>query len=478
MLLRQTILYLPAQVLSPIAQFISFILWTYFLTPEEMGVFALISAAQEFAYVGTLFWFTHFTMRYFDQNSEGATRTQFLNTESGVMICAGLAIACAVMSLPLFIEAHWNTALVTAALSYSVTRSIAAHLCDRVRTASDTISYSILQISWPVLGLLFGFVFIKMFGPTAASVLWGYAAAQIVGLLLAALRVEFGRNPTQVSRDMLKTGMRYGLPLVAGGLLVWVANNGIRFIIEGKEGAAAVGLVTVGWGLGLRVAGFCAMLVTAAAFPLAVTKAREHGMPAGQRQLVQSGVLLLAILAPATAGLWSIAAPLVERIIAEPFRETTAAVLPWAIVAGAARNLRIHFADQIFLLHERSMVPLGINLVDGILTLVGGALGLLYFGLHGSIEGAALSAVAGLLLSLALGFVMYRYAFPLGHLLRISAATSAMMVVVGLLPLAATGPSLFLAIVAGGAVYALVMMVLYPEMARRVSERARQLAGA
>ena len=74
MLLRQTLLYLPAQVLGPLVQFISAVLWTYFLVPEEMGVFALITAVQEFAYIGTTFWFTLYTMRYFDRGADGARR--------------------------------------------------------------------------------------------------------------------------------------------------------------------------------------------------------------------------------------------------------------------------------------------------------------------------------------------------------------------------------------------------------------------
>ena len=54
MLLRQTLLYLPAQVLGPIFQLISAFAWTHFLAPGEMGVFALVSAAQELAFAAAL----------------------------------------------------------------------------------------------------------------------------------------------------------------------------------------------------------------------------------------------------------------------------------------------------------------------------------------------------------------------------------------------------------------------------------------
>ena len=50
-----------------------------------------------------------------------------------------------------------------------------------------------------------------------------------------------------MSKDMIRVAFGYGMPLVVGGLFVWLANNGLRFVIEHTEGTAAVGLVTVGW---------------------------------------------------------------------------------------------------------------------------------------------------------------------------------------------------------------------------------------
>ena len=118
MLFRQTILYLPAQVLGPLVQFISVVLWTHFLSPEEMGVFALITAAQEFTYIGTLFWFTLYTMRYFDKSAAPAEQQTYLNTESGVLLGAFIGTALAVLTLPLFITATWNAPLLLSVLRY------------------------------------------------------------------------------------------------------------------------------------------------------------------------------------------------------------------------------------------------------------------------------------------------------------------------------------------------------------------------
>ncbi len=477
MLLRQTLLYLPAQVLGPIVQFFSIILWTYFLDPQEMGVFALITAAQEFGYVGTLFWFTLYTMRYFDKDASLVAKAEYLNTESGVMLAAGAVTVIGALALPLFLDATWDNSLIAATLAYCLSRTIATHLTDRARTAADTWTYTVLQISWPVLGLGFGILFVKLYGSTAANVLWGYAAAQILALAYVFYRLEIGKSPNAFSQGSIKTALRYGMPLVIGGLFVWLANNGLRFVIQHKEGAAAVGLVTVGWGLGLRAAAFAAMLVTAAAFPLAVARAREGGMAEGQMQLVRNGILLLAVLAPAAAGLWAISTPLVKVLVAAPYREMTAAVLPWAIIAGAVRNMRIHFGEQVFLLREETRVPLVNDVIDGLTTIAGGAIGLAYGGLPGSVQGAAAGAVLSLVITLVCGAIWHKFAFPVGHLMRILGATAIMVIALHYLPAGPTLWSLFTAIAIGGAVYAGALAIFYPGAVSQVLHRARAIGG-
>ena len=475
MLLRQTLLYLPAQVLGPIVQFFSIILWTYFLAPQQMGVFALITAAQEFGYVGTLFWFTLYTMRYFDKGASPDAKAVYLNTESGVLLAAGAITAIGALALPLFLDAAWDMSLIAATLVYCLSRTIATHLTDRARTAADTLTYTVLQISWPVLGLGFGILFVKQYGASAANVLWGYAVAQILALAYALWRLEVGAQPLAFSRESVRIALRYGMPLVIGGLFVWLANNGLRFVIQHQQGAAAVGLVTVGWGLGLRAAAFAAMLVTAAAFPLAVARAREGGMAEGQMQLVRNGILLLAVLAPAAAGLWAISTPLVELLVAVPFREMTAAVLPWAIISGAVRNLRIHFGEQVFLLREETRVPLVNDVIDGLTTIAGGAVGLAYGGLAGSVMGAAVGAVLSLAITLACGAVWHKFTFPLGHLIRILGATAIMVAALQFVSVVPTVWSLLAAIVLGGVAYAAALAVLYPQVAGQAVSRVRAL---
>jgi O-antigen/teichoic acid export membrane protein len=349
-------------------------------------------------------------------------------------------------------------------------RALVTHLTDRARTEADTLAYTVLQSTWPVAGLVFGLVLVETRGATAANVLWGYTLAQLASLGFAGLRLGVGRHPRRASRETIRKALAYGLPLVVGAILVWVANNGVRFVLEWKEGAAAVGLVTVGWALGLRAAAFAAMLVTAAAFPLAVKRAREGGMAEGQAQLERNGVLLLAALAPAAAGLWAVSEPLVRLIIAEPYREMTVAVLPLAIVAGAVRNFRVHFGEQVFLLHEKPNVPLVNDVIDAVLTLLGAAVGLHLGGLPGVVAGAAVGASVSLVITLVFAWRCHRFALPPLDGLKILSATLVMVFAVRSLTLAPSALSLGGAMATGAAVYGLALVALIPD--------ARQLVGA
>ncbi len=462
MLLRQTLLFLPAQVLGPIFQLISAFAWTHVLAPAEMGSFALISAAQELAFATGLMWFANYTVRYFDAAASNAGKDRFHATETAVLIAASLAMGCSLVVLPLGAAGPIRGELLAASLAFVLTRSLVSYLADRVRVEGDTLAYTVLQSSGPVAGFFIGLALVKVLPPTAATVLWGYTIAQAASLAFAAGRLRFSGRPHHCDATLVRQAVAYGVPLFFGGLLVWIANNGLRFIIEWKEGVAAVGLVTVGWALGLRAAGFASMLTTAAAFPLAVKRARDEGMAAGQDQLVRNGVLLLATLAPAIAGLYVIGPPLIELIVATPYRAITTQVLPIALATGAMRAVRIHVANQVFLLHEKPLVPTLNDGLDAALTVLLGGAGLWLAGVTGCVMGVMIGSGITLVTGFAAAWRWHAFAFPLTGFAKVTAATLAMGAAVTRLDAVPTAAGLTLAILTGAAVYGAALAALYP----------------
>lgn len=478
MLLRQTLLYLPAQVLGPLFQLVSAFVWTHYLAPGEMGLFALVSAAQELAFATAVMWFALYTVRYYDGSAAEAERARFHASESAVMIAASIAMGLGLAVLPLNNGSQLEGAVLASSILYVVSRCLVSYLAERARVEGDTLAYTALQTFSPVAGFFISLGLVRMLPAGAATVLLGYTAAQVLSIAYALTRLTYSLRPHGFELSLIRKGLSFGLPVIIGGLFVWIANNGVRLLIEWKLGLEAVGLVTVGWALGLRGANFASMLTTAAAFPLAVRRAREGGMKEGQAQLVRNGVLLAATLAPAIAGMIVIGKPLIALVVAAPYRATTEAVLPLALVTGAVRAVRIHFPNQIYLLHERSTATLRFDIWDGVLAVALGLAGLLVGGIVGCVAGVAVASLVTLAVAMDGAWREYGFTFPLPDLMRIGLATALMMLAVGLFDAAPNALSLGAAIALGGAVYVVSLAVFYPEVARDAAALVERAANA
>ncbi len=189
MLLKQTLLYLPAQVIGPVFLFLSVVVWTHWLSPADLGLFSLIVAAQELLHVG-IAWFSFYTLRYGAGSRDGADREAYLRTEAAILALGCLAAVVAAVTLRFILGAERMTFGLTAVTAaFMATRSITAHLADRARAGGDVASYSALTITIPVAGLLLGIAAVSWIAPTAASALAGAAAAQLLALLLVIRRL-------------------------------------------------------------------------------------------------------------------------------------------------------------------------------------------------------------------------------------------------------------------------------------------------
>jgi O-antigen/teichoic acid export membrane protein len=361
-----------------------------------------------------------------------------------------------------------------AVLGYVVTRSYNLYFAERARVRHEIGVYSIQQVTGPALGFLIGLLLIHVFGQDPEWPIAGYAIAQFAAMVIVLPMMRFGWSLWPVDRTILRQALSYGVPLVLGGGLSWVSINASRFIVSDMMGVAAAGLFAVGYGLGFRASLVAAMMVTASAFPLAVRTMQERGAERAMRQLADNGALLAAILLPSVAGIYMLREEIVHLLIAPNFQAATLAILPLATLSGAIRNFRAHFADQVFLLHQRTRLMIVINAVEALLTVAASILFISWWGLPGAVIASTLAAAVAATVSFTTGAIMFRLRPPLLHFFKIAAATAAMMLV--LHGLKKDGGSVLLAlhIGLGASVYAVALALLYaPVLKGLLSRRAR-----
>ena len=301
---------------------------------------------------------------------------------------------------------------------------------------------------------------IHVFGDNPAWPIAGYAFAQFVAVLIVLPIIRFGFAIGPIDRRIFREALHYGLPLAIGGGLSWVSINASRFIVSDMLGLGAAGLFAVGYSLGWRVANVAAMMVTASAFPLAVSKMEEGGGRLALRQLSDNGALLATVLLPSVAGVFILRDELVHLLIAPAFQSATLAILPLAAVAGAIRNFRAHFADQTFLLHRRTRLMIVVNGIEAAVTVAVSTGFIERWGLLGGVFANAVAALVAAILSFSLGIMVFGLRPPMVHLGKVALATLAMMMMLYTLPKYATAWVLVIHIGLGGAIYAIVLVAL------------------
>jgi O-antigen/teichoic acid export membrane protein len=462
MLLRHTLLYLPAQIVGPLFQLIAMIVWTHVVDEHTLGVITLITATHELLQIAFLTWWSQYALRFFGRYQDQGEALRFYRTENAVLLVSVTIQSIIVIAILLLVIApDASTGLLIATVAYVITRTLNLYIGERARVRHHIWVYSIQQIVGPSAGFVVGLVLIRLIGQSAEWPLAGYALAQLVAAVIVLPKIGYGRSFWPLDREIVNHALHYGIPLIIGGALGWVGLNASRFIVNDMLGVAAAGLFAVGYGLGQRAAAVAAMLVTAAAFPLAVKSMEQSGSKVAMRQLAENSALLVAILAPSITGIFLLRVEIVHLLIALPFQQVTLAVLPLSVLAGSIRSLRAHFVDQAFLLHNRTRLMIVVAAIDATVTVALSLIFIRYWGLVGAAGATVMAALAAAIVSFAIAFSRFGLTLPINHLFPIALATTAMAALLSNLPEAPSLVVLAGHIAAGAAVYIGVLAMLY-----------------
>lgn len=473
-MLKQTLLYMPAQLLGPLAMFVAAVVWTHVLDAETYGAVSLVLATQELVYM-LVAWWSLYALRYRGAVEE-ERRAKLIAADNAVVTVGSLAQIAVTLPVLTMLGAHPTPGLVAASMVIFVTRSLLTHYSEIARTEQAILTYTIAQLAGPLVGTAASVVGAKMFGGTAVAALAGIALAQTIGLLWAMIRLRVEFRVALPEREVMRDALTYGLPIILVGVLGWVSTNGLRSIVERMAGAEALGLLSVGWGLGQRVSSVAAMLLTAAAFPIAVRRFESGDEEGALQQLSINGTMLFGLLAPTCVGVSLVAGELVPLLIAEPFRAATIAVLPLAVLAGAIRNQRTHHFDQVFLLHAVTRRFIPFNIIEALGATVGTIFGI--WSAHDLI-GVLVGATLGTLFGTALGAVVtawvavstYRLRPQWAKWARILVACGAMYAALAAIDWGHGTIALVCEILAGIAVYIVAILLLFPEVRALLARR-------
>ena len=470
MLIQHTLRYLPAQLLSPLAQLLSMVLWTHWLAPSQMGIFTLVTVTQEIAYLVCLSWFSVYALRYLPSSDDAAAMRRYLGTENVVLLAsvvAGFVVAAGTAVSLADASQRWTATLAIGA--YFVTRAASQHYAERARAQSAFLAYTSLQTAGPVGGLLLGLLAMQHVQADAWTLLLAYAAAQLGGVVLALPLMGMQWSLLAADRALLAAAAAFGAPLLGLGILGWVGENYIRYLVQWQEGAAALGLMIVGWALGRRCASVASMLVTTAAFPLASRLLNAGRRDQALMQLRVNAALMVGVLVPVTVGVEILGAALVALTVASEYQQLTAELLGLSMFAGALRNLHMHVTDQLMVLERRFGMVARIDVVEIVACALASLAGLALNGIPGAVMGQALGSALTLLLSVSWARTRLGFEWPTVETLKVLAASAIMALGLQAINVPHSLQGLLTASLAGAVLYGACLAALFwPDLRRFV----------
>src|SRR5579859_801681 len=168
MLLRHTLLYLPAQLIGPLFQLISVIVWTHVVDEHTLGVITLVTATHELLQIAFLAWWSQYALRFLGRHRDDGDTLPFYRTENLVLLLSCLIQSLAVVAVLLLVIApDANAGLLAATIGYVITRTLNLYIGERSRVDHHVWVYTIQQIVGPSIGFIIGLILIKTLGGSA-----------------------------------------------------------------------------------------------------------------------------------------------------------------------------------------------------------------------------------------------------------------------------------------------------------------------
>ena len=240
MLIRHTILYMPAQVIGPLAQFAAILVFTHWMAPSPYGVLTYIMASQDFVFLLCLSWFSQYTIRYFTSH-EAEGGGSYRESEFAILVATIFPqIVAAILAL-LFISVDRTPELIGATVLYTVTRCLNLHLAERARARSRILDYTIATSTGPVAGFVLAFLAVAFITPTPEAALTGYGIAQSAVLAWLIARQNMRLVLRMPDRALMRQAFGFGLPLIVAGVAAWFGTNAIRILVDHRLGARGDG---------------------------------------------------------------------------------------------------------------------------------------------------------------------------------------------------------------------------------------------
>lgn len=352
-----------AFVVNALFNFVIGLIVAKFLGPEEYGRFALALALGLVIQTAVFDWIRLSAIRFYSQRTrddEPQVRAT-LDTAFAILAVGLTVIVSAVLMSG--VEFGLSHALIGLSMATAVINGLFDYSTGLARARFDDGQYGRLVIVKNALSLALttgaAFVF-----QSAKMALLG-AIVSIAGSIVASRRAltDAHSEPKRASFDLGRSYLAYALPIITANLLYLLIPFVNRSLVAKYYGFAETGQFSLAFDLGLRAVQAIGSALDVLLFQIAVAAHEKHGMESAKEQIARNITIVLAIIAPACAGVL-LTLPSVEALVVPmqfrgPFGHYLTLMLP-----GLFALTMINFAiNPIFQIQKKTAALIAAALI-------------------------------------------------------------------------------------------------------------------
>lgn len=354
-LARHVSTYTLGNVLSKVVGFLMIPLYTRYLTPADYGLLELLTLTSSVLSMLLGLRLSSALVRFYSESTDQTNRNTLVATVVALMLLMStgsavlLSLGSPLISQTVLGDREHGThfAFIFISLAFELLLSVGYTYLRVVEKSGLYVVVSLVQLA---VGLSLNVIFIAgmQWG------VWGILASMVLSNgLIASFLVTYTlrRVGLKMRLDDVPRLMRFTLPLIPAGLLIFVLNMGDRFLLGRLISLDAVGVYALGYKFGMILSVF-----VGEPFILAWTVRRvEIYKNRSDRDLIFARVPTYLVAALSFVGLGiSMFAPEMLRVVATREFWPAASVVPWVTV-GYGFYILYFIADFGFFIHSKTL---------------------------------------------------------------------------------------------------------------------------
>jgi len=477
--LKDTIKYLPAQIVPGLVGLLSIPIITRLFNSNDYGNYSLVMATI-MVLVTLQGWLPMSIIRFFPSYEQNKNLDSFYTNIISLTFISLLALTLLYLIFLYSIKIHLSSnlfSLMYVGLGVLVVNVIFEMLQVFIRVKRQIHWFSGFAI-WKSIGsLAIALLLIIFYQRGIDSLLWGAILCGIIVLPLVWNKAFKGQSVFHFTIDLssIKEMGRYSFPLVVANLVAWILSLSDRYILQFFRDTQEVGIYSASYTIADRSIMLFSTLFMLASGPISMHIWEKEGENKSKEFVAKVTRYYLLVCIPAVVGLSFLSKPIIHFLTSREYYEGYI-IIPFITAGTFFLGLQQRYQRGL-LYHKKTNLIMISMLCAGLLNLVGNFILVPHYGYLAAALTTFISYVFLLILMIIFSRRYFVWGFPFKTLGKVTCASAIMGIVVSYICNRLTYSiqfNLILVICIGIVIY-FILLFLFREFQQREQEIMKQV---